>query len=141
MADDGSPPLGETSGENNRKSGENQDEVFVNGESDVAKGENYLKPDYSGAMPAQPLPRRSSLMKDASRRNQRKKTVSFTSMPNEKTVINGKFLVDNYNAKSMTSLIDMLKVNCFSCFPIFICIFHTNIVSKSRKIKVLHREN
>ena len=88
MADDG-VTAGDASESKKSKSNENRDEVFENGELDDAKGNSYLHPEY-GAVTEQVLPRRSSLLKDSSRRNQRKKTVSFSSMPNEKTVVNGK---------------------------------------------------
>ena len=69
---------------------EPKDDVFVNGEADAERNDTMLTPEY-GAGDEGVLPRRSSLMKDASRRQQqRKKTVSFSSMPNEKTVVNGR---------------------------------------------------
>ena len=65
------------------------DEVFENGEEDNTKNNNLLHPEYN-MLPDQVLPRRSSLVKDGSKRaKDRKKTVSFSSMPNEKTVVNG----------------------------------------------------
>ena len=71
------------------------DEIFVNGDSstDNTANNNLLHPEYN-TMPEQVIPRRSSLVKDrdASRRTQqRKKTVSFGAMPNERTVINGEY--------------------------------------------------
>ena len=66
-----------------------QDEVFINGETDAAKSEALLHPEYN--MPEHVIPRRSSLIKGDNRKKERKKTVSFSSMPNEKTVVNGKF--------------------------------------------------
>ena len=89
MADDEVTTAGDASESKKSMPGENRDEVFENGELDDAKGNSYLHPEY-GAQTDPVLPRRSSLMKDSSRRNQRKKTVSFSSMPNEKTVVNGK---------------------------------------------------
>ena len=65
------------------------DDVFVNGESDSSRSNNLLHPEYGG-LPEQVLPRRSSLVKDPNRRTKDRKTVSFSSMPNERTVINGK---------------------------------------------------
>ena len=65
------------------------DEVFENGEEDSSRNSNLLHPEYN-MLPDQVLPRRSSLVKDGSKRaKERKKTVSFSSMPNEKTVVNG----------------------------------------------------
>lgn len=69
------------------------EEVFLNGDSDTSRDNNLLHPEDNSTLPEQVLPRRSSLVKDPNRRNQRKtKTVSFSSMPNEKTVVNGKFI-------------------------------------------------
>ena len=71
--------------------GDLTDEVFINGQDGVGdetehgRDGNWLQP------PDQVLPRKSSLIKDSARRNKRKKTVSFGSMPGERTVINGKF--------------------------------------------------
>ena len=63
------------------------DDVFINGESESGAN-NLLTPDTCMSRPV--LPRRSSLVKDHSRRaKDRKKTVSFSSMPNEKPVVNG----------------------------------------------------
>ena len=65
------------------------DEVFENGEEDTSRNNNMLHPEYN-MQQDQVLPRRSSLVKDGSKRaKERKKTVSFSSMPNEKTVVNG----------------------------------------------------
>lgn len=75
------------------------DEVFVNGDTDGSKGNNLLHPEYN-TMPDQVLPRRSSLVKDANRRQQRKKTVSFSSMPNERSVVNGKSTSRGFNTLS-----------------------------------------
>ena len=68
------------------------EDVFVNGDTSEQRKDNLLHPDYSPDIPegqVQPLPRRSSLVKDTSRRQNRKKTVSFSSMPGERIVING----------------------------------------------------
>jgi hypothetical protein len=70
------------------KTNPNNDDVFVNGESDSSRSNTLLHPEYGG-VPGQVLPRRSSLIKDPNRRKDRKKTVSFSSMPNERSVING----------------------------------------------------
>ena len=56
-----------------------------NNESSDEQDNNLLHPGGT-------LPRRSSLVKDSTRKQQRKKTVSFSSMPNERTVVNGKRL-------------------------------------------------
>ena len=58
-------------------------EIMTNGTADDQQDTNLLHP---GAV----LPRRSSLVKDNSRKQQRKKTVSFSSMPNERMVVNGR---------------------------------------------------
>ena len=63
---------------------------LVNGDAETPKDSSLLSPDYN--LPDQVIPRRSSLVKDrgdAKRKEQRKKTVSFSSMPNERTVSNG----------------------------------------------------
>lgn len=67
---------------------DDHEDVFVNGDSNEQRNENLLHPDYNMS-DTQILPRRSSLVKDASRRQNRKKTVSFSSMPGERIVING----------------------------------------------------
>lgn len=74
------------------------DDVFVNGDNASAINSNLLTPDYS-SIPKQLLPRRSSLVKDRSHKKERKKTVSFSSMPNEKTVVNGMLatFTENHN--------------------------------------------
>ena len=61
------------------------DEVFQNGNKDT------LSPKLSEDMPKSTavINRRSSLVKDSSRRPTPKKTVSFSSMPNEKKVVTG----------------------------------------------------
>lgn len=70
------------------------EEVFANGDEDSSRDSNsFLHPEY-GSTPEQFMPRKSSLIKDTSRRNRRKKTVSFSSMPGERTVVNGK--LSNY---------------------------------------------
>lgn len=75
---------------NNSAQNPQTDEVFQNGEEDSTRNNNLLNPEYN-MLPEQVLPRRSSLLKDGSKRaKDRKKTVSFSSMPNEKTVVNGK---------------------------------------------------
>ena len=67
------------------------DDVFENGEEDTARNNNLLHPEYN-MLPEQVLPRRSSLVKDGHKKSKdRKKTVSFSSMPNEKTVVNGMY--------------------------------------------------
>ena len=74
----------------NMQSPDSKDEVFLNGEEDTERNDTMLTPEY-GLEDQGVLPRRSSLLKDASRRQQqRKKTVSFSSMPNEKTVVDGR---------------------------------------------------
>ena len=66
------------------------DDVFIeNGDTDTRNGCGMLHPEYGSSDKV--LPRRSSLVKDPSRRQQqRKKTVSFSSMPNDRTIVNGK---------------------------------------------------
>ncbi|KAI0212958.1 hypothetical protein LSAT2_002010 [Lamellibrachia satsuma] len=83
---------GEEAEVNAAKSNSPKDDILVNGDADNAKNNNLLQPT-DGTMPGQAIPRRSSLVKDQNRRGQGqapKKTVSFSSMPNEKTVVNGK---------------------------------------------------
>ena len=72
------------------------DEVFANGDDEDPepdgsyRNSGFLHPNY-GSSPEQVMPRKSSLIKDASgRRNRRKKTVSFSSMPGERTIVSGK---------------------------------------------------
>ena len=64
------------------------DDVFTNGDDNVATDSNFLHAGY-GSTGGQMLPRKSSLIKDSSRGSRRKKTVSFSSMPGERTVVNG----------------------------------------------------
>ena len=61
------------------------DEVFTNGDETETTDSNFLHAGYG----VQILPRKSSLIKDSSRGSRRKKTVSFSSMPGERTVVNG----------------------------------------------------
>jgi len=68
------------------------DEVFANGDENEATDSNFLHAGY-GSAGVQLLPRKSSLIKDSSRGSRRKKTVSFSSMPGERTVVNGECLV------------------------------------------------
>jgi len=89
--------------------GRQLDDVFANGseESDLGAGgsigwfkdgssSQFLHPDGTSGAGSEPavMPRKSSLIKDSSRRgvNRHKKTVSFSSMPGERTVINGESL-------------------------------------------------
>ncbi len=71
---------------------EPDDDILTNGNGEQAKEDGLLHPEDTD-LPDQMIPRRSSLVKDASRRQQQRKTktVSFSSMPNEKTVVNGEF--------------------------------------------------
>jgi hypothetical protein len=65
------------------------DDVFASGDEDaVCKDNNLLHAEY-GSTSDQVMPRKSSLIKDSNRRNRRKKTVSFSSMPGERTIVNG----------------------------------------------------
>ena len=64
------------------------DDVFTNGDDNVTTDSNFLHAGY-GSAGDQILPRKSSLIKDSSRGSRRKKTVSFSSMPGERTVVNG----------------------------------------------------
>ena len=66
-----------------------EDEIFLNGDSQNEKKNNLLHPGDNYCGPENPIPRRSSLVKDGSRRTNRKKTVSFSSMPAEKKIVNG----------------------------------------------------
>ena len=64
------------------------DDVFANGDDNVTTDSNFLHAGY-GSTGDQILPRKSSLIKESSRGSRRKKTVSFSSMPGERTVVNG----------------------------------------------------
>ena len=64
------------------------DDVFTNGDDNVTTDSNFLHAGY-GSSGDQILPRKSSLIKDSTRGSRRKKTVSFSSMPGERTVVNG----------------------------------------------------
>ena len=64
------------------------DEVFTNGDENDTTDANFLHAGY-GSASEQILPRKSSLIKDSSRGSRRKKTVSFSSMPGERTIVNG----------------------------------------------------
>jgi len=66
------------------------DDVFANGDDIVTPNSNYLHAGYGSTGEQQILPRKSSLIKDNGRGSRRKKTVSFSSMPGERTVVNGK---------------------------------------------------
>ena len=69
---------------------EPKDDVFVNGDAGTIPDANLLHPE-AGNLGDDPLPRRSSMIKnDGARRQARKKTVSFSSMPTEKKIVNGK---------------------------------------------------
>ncbi len=87
MADQEDGEAGNTKEMQNNPS--SSDGIVLNGDAETPKDNNLLNPESN--LPDQVLPRRSSLVKDkdANRRQQRKKTVSFSSMPNEKTVSNG----------------------------------------------------
>ena len=77
----------------NKELHRSQDEVFVNGDNEN-ESQNLLSLECT-SKPPQMIPRRSSLVKDTSRRSKdRKKTVSFSSMPNEKKVVNGELYVN-----------------------------------------------
>ncbi|KAJ8299404.1 hypothetical protein KUTeg_023464 [Tegillarca granosa] len=72
------------------------DDVFVNGESDDMDDNKDTDEDAQEsldnmALPEQIMPRKSSFMcKDGSRKpGQRKKTVSFSSMPTERKIATG----------------------------------------------------
>ncbi|KAL5007407.1 hypothetical protein ScPMuIL_016213 [Solemya velum] len=63
------------------------DDVFVNGDSDEQPPEDEPQVSADTLLPGQILPRKSSFMnKDGSRNTQRKKTVSFSSMPAERKI-------------------------------------------------------
>jgi len=64
------------------------DEVFTDGDENDMTDSNFLHAGY-GSTSEQLLPRKSSLIKDRSRGSRRKKTVSFSSMPGERTIVNG----------------------------------------------------
>ena len=95
------------------------DDVFLNGESESSAC-NLLSPDAGVSRPV--LPRRSSLVKDHTRRGKdRKKTVSFSSMPNEKPVVNGMNILNIKLAFFATALRHNLahlghKKLTFDCF-------------------------
>jgi len=80
------------------------DEVFTNGNENETTDSNFLHAGYLSA--GEPiLPRKSSLIKDSTRGSRRKKTVSFSSMPGERTIVNGELT---------RVLVDvMLMVRCF----------------------------
>ena len=88
MADDEKDPTGESDQQNVVEK-----DIFVNGDADDKHEESEPDPSNSLNIPEQVLPRRSSLMnKDgAGRRPQRKKTVSFSSMPTERKIATGKY--------------------------------------------------
>ena len=66
------------------------DEVFTNGDENETTDSNFLHAGY-GSTTEKVLPRKSSLIKDSSRGSRRKKTVSFSSMPGERTIVNGDY--------------------------------------------------
>lgn len=75
---------------------EKQEDVFLNGnENAEAEEDDTSQVNLDPNLPEQVLPRRSSLMnRDAASRRpqaqQRKKTVSFSSMPTERKIATGK---------------------------------------------------
>lgn len=70
----------------------NVDEVFTNGDMERTKSFGSTNGDGT-LLEQQKLPRRSSLIKDNSKRvTERKKTVSFSSLPNEKAIVTGEFI-------------------------------------------------
>ena len=102
---------GEEADVNAAKSNSPKEDILVNGDADNATNNNLLQPN-DGTMPGQPIPRRSSLVKDQNRRGQGqvpKKTVSFSSMPNEKSVVNG---------KSLSGFTDIVSVSTI-CVPLW----------------------
>jgi len=65
------------------------DDVFASGDEEaVSKQNNLLHAEYGSAFD-QVMPRKSSLIKDSNRRTRRKKTVSFSSMPGERSIVSG----------------------------------------------------
>ena len=90
-----------------------QDSELVNGDAEAPKDNTLLSPEYN--LPDQVLPRRSSLVKDkgeAKRKEQRKKTVSFSSMPNEKTVSNGECKIVCLFCHFMVICFGIFCINC-----------------------------
>ena len=74
---------------------EKQEDVFLNGDENTELDDDTSQVNLDPNLPDQVLPRRSSLMNRdaASRRSQqpqRKKTVSFSSMPTERKIATGK---------------------------------------------------
>jgi hypothetical protein len=72
------------------------EDVFVNGDADTSVAEDNSQDAMDVTLPDQVLPRKSSFMnKDGSRKPQgsRKKTVSFSSMPAERKIATGEFVV------------------------------------------------
>lgn len=66
------------------------DEVFVNGDTSVTPSEDNVEDSMDANLPEKVLPRRSSLLKETTnRKTQRKKTVSFSSMPAERPITTG----------------------------------------------------
>ena len=118
---------GEEADVNAAKSNSPKEDILVNGDADNATNNNLLQPN-DGTLPGQVMPRRSSLVKDQNRRTQGqaqapKKTVSFSSMPNEKSVVNGKLLsrfTDIVSGSTcaafgdQSSIYNLLSVNIFS---------------------------
>lgn len=81
---------GETCSDVNNADGVMEESVFVNGGSEEQRNSSFLQPEAT-TLSDSVIPRRSSLIKDGMRRRgeTRKKTVSFSSMPGEKSVVNG----------------------------------------------------
>lgn len=70
------------------------DDVFLNGDNGSPKS---IASSGDGVISDRKLPRRSSLIKDHTRRNSdKKKTVSFTSLPSEKAIVTGLYLWPMY---------------------------------------------
>ncbi|KAK2188261.1 hypothetical protein NP493_138g03002 [Ridgeia piscesae] len=125
---------GEEADVNAAKTNPPKDDILVNGDADNAKNNNLLQPN-DGTMPGQAMPRRSSLVKDQNRRGQSqapKKTVSFSSMPNEKTVVNGKLNSRFSDTDSWFYNMSVLAISLSSKHCVVIV--HPVATMKSRKV-------
>jgi len=104
------------------------DDVFANGDDNVATDSNLLHAGY-GTTAEQILPRKSSLIKDSSRGSRRKKTVSFSSMPGERTVVNGEFapVFDLPGRFSVQEACQWKHEECFHCIAPRVFRFFQNL--------------
>jgi hypothetical protein len=117
MADEGD--VGKSPGMDSQA---DDDEIFLNGEEQNQRDNNLLHPEDNTLTPEGGIPRRSSLVKDASRRACRnKKTVSFSSMPTEKKIANGRqTFISDFSHSSKLMMISLIGSD-YECYNLSVC--------------------